>query len=61
MKLYHHLKALGNPQAPVQIIISLLENHHLKEVAKTVGVSVRWIYKLRQRFITSGGQLSACI
>ncbi|GAV24011.1 helix-turn-helix domain-containing protein, partial [Carboxydothermus pertinax] len=61
MKLYQKLKSSGNPTAPVQLIISLLEKYPVSEVAKIVGVSPRWVYKIRQRFIQSNGSLSACI
>ena len=50
MTLYQKLKASGNPQAPIQTIVSLLENRHsLKETARIVGVSERWVYRGRHR------------
>lgn len=61
MTLYQQLKASGNPQAPIQVIFSLLQQHNPKEVAEIMGVSVRWIYKILHRFKSSGGQLSACL
>lgn len=59
--LYQQLKASGNPQAAVQVIISLLENHPPREVAKMVGISTRWVYKIRHRFKESKGNLASCI
>ena len=61
MKLYQKLKASGNPQAPVQLILSLLEKYSVPEVANIVGVSSRWVYKIRQRFLESNGSIAACI
>nr|WP_245523120.1 hypothetical protein [Thermosediminibacter oceani] len=61
MILYQKLKASGNPQAIAQITISLLESHSIKETAKILGVSTRWIHKIAERFRLSNGDISACI
>ncbi|MBC7216751.1 MAG: helix-turn-helix domain-containing protein [Candidatus Caldatribacterium sp.] len=61
MRLYQELKASGNPHAPAQVIISLLEEHTPQEVAQVMGVSVRWVYRILERFRASGGSLSSCI
>lgn len=61
MTLYQKLKASGNPQAVAQITISLLESHSVKETAKILGVTPRWVYKLRERFRLSNDDISACI
>ncbi len=60
MTLYNQLKHSGNPQAANQTIISLLDKHHPKKVAKIMGVSVRWVYTIRKRYFDSGGDVSAC-
>lgn len=46
MTLYQKLKASGNPQAIPQVVISLLESHSVKDTAKILGVSERWIYEI---------------
>jgi len=61
MSLYQKLKRSGNPQAAVQTVISLLESHSPKEVAKIMGISVRWVYKLRKRYLESNQNLQSCI
>jgi len=62
MTLYQKLRASGNPQAPIQTIISLLESGHpVKEVARTIGVSKRWVYEIRRRYRDSGGDISKCM
>ena len=61
MTLYNRLKQSGNPQAAVQTIISLLDKHTPKEVALVMGVSVRWVYTIRKRYLDSNGDISACI
>lgn len=61
MTLYQQLRHSGNPQAAVQTIISLLDNHTPKKVAEIMGVSVRWIYIIKKRYQNSGGDLSACL
>lgn len=61
MTLYQKLKASGNPQAIAQVTISLLESHSVKETAKILGVTPRWVYKLKERFRLSNGDISACI
>jgi len=61
MKLYQKLKASGNPQAPFQVIASLLETHSVKEVANIMGTSTRWIYKIRHRLLKANGDLSSCL
>ena len=60
MTLYKQLRASGNPQAANQTIISLLDKHPPQEVAEIMGVSVRWIYTIRRRYLDSGGDISAC-
>lgn len=60
MTLYQKLKRSGNPLTVVQTVISLLESHSPKEVANTIGISVRWVYKLRKRFLESN-DINACI
>ncbi|ACX52299.1 Integrase catalytic region [Ammonifex degensii KC4] len=61
MTLYQQLKRSGNPQAIAQTVASLLTTCSPKEVARIMGCSVRWIYKLRKRLNESGGNLSGCI
>ena len=61
MTLYQQLKRSGNPQAAVQTVISLLATHRLPEVAHILRISVRWVYTLRKRWQTSGGELAACV
>ena len=61
MTLYQKLKASGNPQAIPQVVISLLESHSVKNTAKILGVSERWIYEIYKRFKASNGDFSACI
>lgn len=60
MTLYKQLRASGNPQAANQTIISLLDKHPPKKVAEIMGVSVRWIYTIRRRYLDSGGDISTC-
>jgi hypothetical protein len=61
MTLYNQLKHSGNPQAAIQTIIYLLDKHSPKQVAEIMGISVRWVYTIRKRFLSSGENLSACL
>lgn len=61
MTLYNKLKHSGNPQAAVQTIIHLLDKHPPKKVAEIMGVSVRWVYTIRKRYLGSGGDICACL
>lgn len=61
MTLYNQLQHSGNPQAAVQMVISLLEKHSPKEVAEIMGISVRWVYTLRKRYLDSKGDISSCL
>ncbi|MCL0041974.1 hypothetical protein M1N12_02805 [Peptococcaceae bacterium] len=61
MTLYQKLKLSGNPIAAVQTVISLLQSHSPKEVANIMGISVRWVYKLRKRFLESNNDINACV
>ncbi|MCL0032565.1 helix-turn-helix domain-containing protein [Peptococcaceae bacterium] len=61
MSSYQKLKRSGNPQAAVQTVISLLKSHSPKEVAKITGISVRWVYMLRKRYLESNQNLDLCI
>ena len=51
----------GNPQAAVQMVISLLQKHSPNEVAELMGISVRWVYTLRKRYLDSNGNLASCL
>ncbi len=61
MTLYNKLKHSGNPYAQIQTMIHLLEKHTPKEVAEIMGVSVRWVYTIRKRYLDSGGDISTCL
>jgi len=61
MTLYNQLKHSGNPQAAIQTIICLLDKHSPRQVAEIMGISVRWVYTIRKRFLSSGENLSACL
>jgi len=61
MTLYQQLKATGNPLAPAQTIVSLSQNYKPKIIAEILGVSVRWVYKVIQRYKESGQKLDACV
>jgi putative transposase len=61
MTLYNQLKHSGNPQAAIQTIIYLLDKDSPKQVAEIMGISVRWVYTIRKRFLSSGENLSACL
>lgn len=61
MTLYQQLQSSGNPQAAVQAVITLLENHTPQEVARILGISPRWVYTLRKRYQEGNGDLRACI
>ncbi|MEM2001817.1 MAG: helix-turn-helix domain-containing protein [Candidatus Methanomethylicaceae archaeon] len=54
MTLYQQLKASSNPQAPVQVALTLLASHSVREVARILGVSPRWVYTLRKRYREGG-------
>lgn len=60
MTLYQQLKASSNPQAPVQVALTLLASHSVREVARILGVSPRWVYTLRKRY-REGGDWNACL
>jgi len=61
MTLYNQLMHSGNPQAAVQMVISLLQKHSPNEVAELMGISVRWVYTLRKRYLDSNGNLASCL
>ncbi len=54
MTLYQQLKASENPRAPAQVIVSLSQTYSPKQVAKIMGISSRWVYKVIQRYRESG-------
>nr|WP_245628529.1 helix-turn-helix domain-containing protein [Fervidicola ferrireducens] len=39
----------------------MLKSHSVKETAKILGVTPMWVYKLKERFRLSNGDISACI
>ncbi|NSW77317.1 MAG: helix-turn-helix domain-containing protein, partial [Candidatus Atribacteria bacterium] len=61
MTLYQQLKASGNPQAPVQVVITLLASHTVREVAEILGISTRWVYTLQKRYLEGRKDLRACL
>lgn len=61
MTLYNQLRQSGNPQAAAQRIISLREKYSPDEVAEIMGITVRWVYTIQQRYRKSNGDLSACL
>ncbi|MDK2821775.1 MAG: hypothetical protein PWP31_1740, partial [Clostridia bacterium] len=61
MSLYNQLQRSGNPQAAIQMVIGLLNKHSPKEVAGIMGISVRWVYTFRKRYLDSQGNLSALV
>jgi len=61
MTLYTQLKHSGNPQAAIQMVISLLDKYSPKKVAELMGISVRWVYTLRKRYLDCGKDFSSCL
>lgn len=61
MTLYQQLQRSCNPLAACQMFILLLDKHPPKEVAETMGISVRWVYTIRKRYLNSQENLSFCL